>query len=327
MRPALWMLCAGVCAAGPVVADPLSDPLQLADRGPLAAIHGLPAPRSGSILAPGRSELRIAVEAANHFIHVQTDRETLYLDGESRRVELDWRAGIAEDWELRISAPMIDHAGGGLDSFIEDFHDFWGMPDAGRPAVARNQLTYRYTERGVERFALDDRQRGIGDVQIGAAWRLWSDARSAASLALTVKLPTGDAQKLTGSEAIATDLTFALSTDDFAGTGLRAFANAGVLKLEEGDVLTYRQRDVSAHSDIGLGWRVLDNLELKAQLQTHTALYDSELRALGGTTVQAILGGSLRLDPHWLLDIGVGEDVRVDTAPDVTMQIALRWLP
>jgi hypothetical protein len=116
----------------------------------LAAIHGLPAPRSGSILAPGRSELRIAVEAASHFINVQTDRETLYLDGESRRIEFDWRAGIAEDWELR---------------------------------------------------------------------------------------------------------------------------------------------------------------------------------ALGGTTAQAILGGSLRLDPHWLLDMGVGEDLRVDTAPDVTMQIVLRWLP
>jgi hypothetical protein len=107
---------------------------------------------------------------------------------------------------------------------------------------------------------------------------------------------------------------------------LSGYANVGVLWLPDGDVLGDLQRDYVWHIATGLSWPVYDFLALKVQLDVHQAFYRSDLRALGTDSILLVLGGTARLAPHWLLDIGVGEDLHVDTAPDATLQIGLRWV-
>lgn len=317
----------GSCVSGSAQADALGEPLVVSSRSPLVQIHAVPAARSGEVLAATQSMLSLSFDAASHFIDEDAAGERIVLDGETHRLEWRARSGLGDGWEVGVVVPYMQHSGGGLDGFIDSWHDFWGLPDGGRPQAPRDVLRYRYTRNGAVLLDVHEPQSGLGDMQLQAAYRLWQSDRSAAALAATVKLPTGDAERLTGDGATATDITFAISTDDWLGSGLRAFANIGAQWLERGEVLSDQQRDSHLHAEAGLGWRVLTGLELKAQVQAHSALYDSALTALGDDAAQLILGGTAQLSPHWLLDIGVGEDIRVDTAPDVTLQIALRWRP
>lgn len=313
-----------------VWAGPLDQPLPLGDRGPFAQLHGLPAPRSGELLASGQTETRFTLDAANSFFDAQTDSELLVLDGETQRLEIGVRAGLGNGWEVGFTVPMLQHSGGNLDGFIEGWHKFWGLPDGDRPEVARNRLDHRYARGGVTEVAMDKRESGIGDAEINAAYQLWRDGDTAVALAATVKLPTGDADRLTGDGTTATDLTLAATTQNLWGSTLSGYANGGVLWMPAGDVLADVQRDYVWHAGAGISWPVSwlsdDFLALKLQLDMHQAFYRSDLRALGENSFLLVIGGTARLAPHWLLDIGVGEDLYVDTAPDVTLQMGLRWV-
>src|SRR5690606_29732718 len=108
------------------------------------------------------------------------------------------------------------------------------------------------------------------------------------------------------------------------GSAFAGHANAGVLWLERGDVLGALQEDQVWFASAGVSWAAGDNWRLKAQLEAHTAFYDSALKELGDDSLQLVLGGSVRLTPRWLLDLAISEDLAVDTAPDVVFQLALR---
>ncbi|MET0380087.1 MAG: DUF3187 family protein [Spongiibacteraceae bacterium] len=308
----------------------LDQPLTLGDRSPFSQVHGLPAPRSGELLAPGQTETRLVFDVANNFVDAQSGTELMVLDGETQRLELGWRAGLGNGWEVGYTLPVLQHSGGNLDSFIEGWHDFWGLPDGGRPDAARNRLDYRYRRGGVVEVDLHERESGIGDAEIQAAYQLWRGGDTTVAMAATIKLPTGDAERLTGDGTAATDLTLAATTQNLWGSTLSGYANAGVLWLPAGDVLPAMQRDYIWHAGAGISWPVswLDHevLALKLQLDMHQAFYRSAVRALGNDSILLVIGGTARLAPHWLLDIGVGEDLAVDTAPDVTLQMGLRWI-
>src|SRR5690606_20243831 len=145
----------------------------------------------------------------------------------THRLEWRGRLGLGYGWEVGLVLPYLQHSGGGLDGFIENWHDVWNLPDGGRPQAPRDVLQYRYSRDGAVLLDVRESQSGLGDVQLQAAYQLWQNDRSVAALAATVKLPTGDAARLTGAGATATDITFAISTDDWWGSGLRAFANIG----------------------------------------------------------------------------------------------------
>lgn len=331
MRALIWVCTAvsgvvsALACADALPSDHVLDrPLALSNRYPLIQIHGLPGARDGTVLASAQTEARIAFDVANNFVEESANGETLVFDGETRRAELGARIGLGNGWEVGAMLPVIEQTGGNLDSLIAGWHKFWGLPDGGRPGTPRNQLNYRYQRNGITELNFQRAQSGIGDLQLSAANQLWQNHQTQIALAATVKLPTGDADKLTGDGATTTDITLAASTQNLFGSGLRGYANAGVLWMQRGDVLSGEQKDAVYHGGAGLGWLVWDEFELKAQLDTHTAFYKSDLRALDSEAITLTLGGSARLSSHWLLDVGVGEDLRVDTAPDVVLQMALR---
>ena len=87
-----------------------------------------------------------------------------------------------------------------------------------------------------------------------------------------------------------------------------------------------QQKNWAGFGSLGLGWQTpLSWLALKVQADAHTPFYrDSELKELGANSVQLIAGGTLYLSGKTSLDIGVGEDLAVGTAPDVSFYLTLR---
>lgn len=310
--------------AGHAAGGPLDEPLALGNRQPLVQLHGLPAARSGAVLAPGATEWRLGFDVANNFTLSERAGEAIVLDGESRRLELGGRWGLGRGWEAGFRLPLIQHDGGGLDGFIEGWHDFWGLPDGDRPDHPRDRLRYRYQRGGHTLLDFHHSATGIGDLQLNAAYTLAAGPGGDVALTAAVNLPTGDAGKLTGAEATSVALTLAAGTPSLWGGPIAGHANAGVLWLERGEVLGALQEERVWFGSAGLSWAPGERWRLKLQLEAHTAFYDSALKELGDDSLQLVLGGSARLSRRWLLDLAVSEDLAVDTAPDVVFQLALR---
>jgi len=318
-------ICCGLLALAAARADEILDqPLALSNRQPLVQIYNLPAARSGAVLAMDQTTARLGFDVANNFASAQRGSESIFLDGESRRIELGANRGIGNGWEVGFSLPWISYSGGSLDSFIEQWHSTFGLPDGGRPDYRRNQLRFQYQRAGTSELNFTNAESGIGDLQLNAAYSLASATDSAVALAAAINLPTGDADKLTGAEATNISLSLAATHYGVFGLPLTATANIGSMWLDRGAVLGDRQKSSVWFGAAEIGWAVADGWRLKAQLAAHTAFYSSELRELGADSVQLLLGGSVRLAPRWWLDIAAGEDIAVDTAPDITLQIALK---
>ena len=220
----------------------------------------------------------------------------------------------------------MSHGAGSLDSFIEDWHDTFGLPQGGRNVAPHNQLTYRYQRNGVTELLLTEPESGVGDVRLTLG-KQWPSAAKNTQLALRglVALPTGDSDKLLGSGS--TDASVWMTVDrsrqwfDFPGS---LFGGGGVLLMGDGDVLAEQQRRVALFGSLGAGAHVLPWMSLKLQLDMHSPLYDhSELVQINTTAVQFLMGGDLQLTKNVRLDVMVGEDPTVHTSPDVVFHLGL----
>jgi hypothetical protein len=90
-------------------------------------------------------------------------------------------------------------------------------------------------------------------------------------------------------------------------------------------VLRDQQRTFVGFGTFGLGWAPADWIAFKAQVDANTAYFsDSALPELGVGAVQLVVGGTLGLGDGTALDLGVTEDILVNSAPDVGFHFALR---
>ncbi|MFL6713861.1 MAG: DUF3187 family protein [Sulfurifustis sp.] len=323
--PARFSIVLLLVASSPSIAGDF-DLLPTYNQSPLVQIYGLPSPGEARVLAPGRLAVAVSYEAANSFFIGRNDNERLLLDGETHRAAVSIRyGGGAMEWGVEV--PYIAHGGGFMDGFIERWHDAFGLPNGGREDFPRDRLSYIYERNGIERLRITESTSGVGDVRLLGAWQL-REGEGVADLALRVslKLPTGDAAALQGSGAADLAVWFTAGCAAAACPGALGWsAYGGVLGLGHGDVLPELQRPVVVFGGAGVGWRVLPPTVIKAELHVHSPLYEgSRLAPLNTTAIQLVLGGTWNFSPRTALDIAMSEDLRVDTAPDVSVLISLR---
>lgn len=307
----------------PALADWL-DPLPTYNQSPLVQIFGLPAPGSARVLAPGQRRARVSIDLANDFLFNQAGSESITLDGETHRATVAVKyGGAAAEWGIEV--PYVSLSGGFLDSFIDNWHDVFNLPQGGRDGAPFDQFNFLYERDGVTRLRITEASRGIGDVRLTAGWQLRSAAAADAALRASLKLPTGDAAELHGSGAADFALWLATACASAVCRTVGWSASGGAMLLGRGDVLPSQQRRYVVFGGIGLAYRPWQPIVFKADLRAHSPFYrDTRLRPLGATAFQLILGGTWIVDESTALDIGVTEDVRADTAPDVSLLISLR---
>jgi hypothetical protein len=301
-------------------------PFSTTNQNPLIAIFGLPAAAPAMVLAPGKTSAELRADLASSFTRNNRGGEDILLDGETYRFALALRRGIGERLEVGLEIPFVMHREGFLDSFIIDWHDFFHLPQGGRDEAPRNRLAYTYERDGRTLIDLSDGSEGFGDLRLTGAWQLLrrqGEEPQALALRASLKLPTGDEDRLLGSGS--TDLALWLSgSEAFRGGSLALFGGAGALLMSDGDVLAKLQRHAAAFGTLGGGWRPLPRLVLKIQVDGHTPLFrNSDLQELSGSA-QLAIGGTLGLTETLALDLAVVEDIVVDTAPDVVFHLALR---
>lgn len=303
-------------------------PFAARNQSPLVQIFGLPSAGSAILLAPGRKELRLALDHASNYVEDSNARELITLDGETTRATLGGRYGLSGKVEVGMEIHYLTHSGGSLDGFLVDYHDAFGFPQGGRDTAPRNRLLYRYSRDGVEKLRMAGAADGLGDISLTAGFQLYHDPQpNHLSLALraSVKLPTGDSDTLLGSGSTDAAVWFSASEDfQIIRKPGRVYAAAGVMAMTEGDVLPDQQRRQVGFGTLGVGWNPLSWLGLKVQADFHTAFYNgSDLKSLSANAAQLLVGGTLAFSERIILDIAVSEDIATKTSPDAVFHFNL----
>ncbi len=303
-------------------------PFYTQNQSPVIQIFGLPSIGNPHIIPPKKTDVRLILDLASNFVEDQNPKESILLDGESARFTVDARYGISHQWEAGIAVPYIFQSGGFLDDFIIDYHNTFGFPQGGRDQAPRNRILYRYVRHGREILKIDQASNGMGDLQLTGGYQLFESAvkpSGAVALRLALKLPTGDANQLHGSGSTDASLWLVAGDDYPISLGrITIFGAAGVLGMTEGTVLSDQQRNLVGFGSIGGGWSPLRWLAFKVQANAHTSFYQgSALRELNSSSIQLTIGGTLAFTERVSLDLGVTEDLIVQTSPDVVFHLAL----
>jgi hypothetical protein len=305
-------------------------PFASVNQSPLVSIFGLPGVGNFFLLEPGQTEIGLNTVLSSNYTKNDTAREAIILDGETARYGFSVRYGLAPRFEIGVKIPYITQGGGFLDGAIDSYHRTFGFPQGGRDLAPRNRLLYHYRRDGIDRILVDASGSGVGDLSLAGAWQMYlsgKEEKTALALNVGLKAPTGDSDQLLGSGS--TDVALWLTGGaerKFEFGKWTSYGSAGMLYLTEGKVLPDLQKNWAGFGSLGVGWQTpLSWLGFKVQADAHTPLYsDSDLKEIGASSAQLIVGGTLYLPGKTTLDIGVGEDLAVSTAPDVSFYLTLR---
>lgn len=325
MGLALGLYClSGICRAEP--AD--QRPFYTSSQNPFVQIFGLPPAEGGRLLREQELELHLIAGAANSSAIGANLEEQVWLDGESYRGLVGLRYGLSDRLQLGIDVPYLFHSGGTFDRIIERFHEITGLSNGERDLQGTNELEYSYTLDGTQVYLVDRSTSGLGDIRLSAAFALAGyDANSRRSVALHagLKLPTGESSSLLGSGGTDLSLGVALTdSETFHRQNLVLFVHGGLLALGESDPKVGSQRDAAGFTTFGIAWSRWAKFTIKAQLELHSAMYDSELEEIGRTAGQLVFGGSLTVSDRITWEFAATEDISVSTTPDIAFQSHLR---
>jgi len=297
-------------------------PLQVTNQSPFVQLFGMPAAESATVLQSGQETSHISFNWANNYTTGNNPTEAILLDGESARLDIRWRYGF-DLWEFGVDLNYSRLSGGSLDSFIESWHDWFGLPNGGRELVARDELQYLYLRNGAPQIDITDSHSGFGDTRLTGAYQLDKLGRFDVALRGGIKIPTGKREHFLSSDGVDVNLAFVMG-DDLSLQRYQAsyFFSVGALWTADGEVLTQYRKNSAAYYNLGLIKDFSDNWQFKLQVDGHTKLYESNLNQLGDA-MQLSIGGAYQLNRDLKLDFAVAEDVITDSSSDVSFHIAL----
>ena len=303
------------------------SPFYTFNQAPLISIYGLPYIGEAGVAPRGEGDFRLTMDLANSYIREINSGETIELDGESLRLTLTGHYGIGSNLELGIDIPFIIVGGGFLDHFIEDYHQAFGFPNAGREDAPVNRILYKYQKNGVTLLNMQESGEGLGDIRLNGGWQIYrgADHQSNLTLRASLKLPTGDTNLLLGSGSTDLGLWMVgnLGYHVFLGQ-LTLFGAAGGMGMTRGKILPDQQRSMVSFGALGLGFSPVEWLAFKIQANANSPFYsDSNLKQIRYSSLQMTFGGALYFTPKTSLDIGMTEEVMVDT-PDVVFHLSLQ---
>lgn len=297
----------------------LRTPLVVRDQNPLLAGLGLPSTLP-SRLSHGFSG-GVDLSWGSTALLQEHGNEGLLVDAETREARLILQGTITDRLGWHVQLPYRYTGGGSLDSFIDSWHDTFNLPEGARTILRTDQINIQYGRAGTRRLNVRDSATGLADIHAALGYEIHGAPGSALLAWFNVKLPTGDADKLTGSGA--TDVSLAMTGRYRLGTRWTVFGQAAGTWLGDGDLLPDRQRSVVWSGMTGVAVETWRHLSLKAQIDAHTAAYDSELDFFSEAVVLTI-GGDYRFQSGWRLALGVSEDLAVEHSPDVVFLLSLR---
>lgn len=276
----------------------------------------------------GRGTARVTFDWTSLWLLPDSGQDEIHLDGDLLRTVLHLQFGLIDGLDVQVELPVTHASGGELDSFVEGWHDLFGLPDSRRSSNPRNKFRVDATTPQGTAYELDNHGVHLGDVPILLSWfpfRNLAGGPLSFGVRGGVELPTGD-------------------DDDGVGNG-GLDASVGVLGAWEGQSFAVfgwgdhtwvhrpdRAKDVGLEypdvfsAGLGVEVAVLSQLSLIGQLQWE----QSVLRRLDQENaekdqVNIWMGGRVRFGDQWAMEFGVAEDLVGRVSPDVTIHLGLSY--
>lgn len=309
-------ICLAFCSGVPAA---LADPFPLRDQNPL--IRGVYLPVGEPALASDAAWGQTFTLTVSNTTNIESrNGEELLVDGES--TELRWSGSwrVAKRWQLGLSIPLVHYGGGGLDATIDHWHRFLGLPSGDRPLRPENELEFAYQG---TRGSLDitESYTGLADSSLQAGFTALSTTTSSIDLWIGLELPTGDAQRLTGNDAL--DVAGWIDGHWQLAAMWRVDATFGISRPGSVDPLPLEARSVVPFGTLALSWgRAQYGIAL--QLDAHgSCVEDTQLDFLGSATLLTV-GGHYQTTGGWRFELAVTEDIQVGASPDVAFYFGIR---
>ncbi|MFT7668580.1 MAG: hypothetical protein ACI8X5_001274 [Planctomycetota bacterium] len=174
-------------------------------RGPFATRNQQPMaltlmafrPRSAKTIEKGEwgGAVNVAwssIEEINRFGDA-SPTESVAFDGETVRTTLRARHGVSESLDLEVELPFLWAGSGGLDSFIEDFHELFNLPSGARETYPDDEFDMHVVSNGDELYSLEGNSLQVQDIPIFLTWQFADESEGAPAVAARfgLEIPTG----------------------------------------------------------------------------------------------------------------------------------------
>lgn len=195
-----FLLGLGFLAFDPAAAKVLEEGEWQVDLIETATNHFARSDSVGVVLEERDQRGRLTLEELRAVEPTNGDRGVFFVDGELYRTALAVRRGVGKGVQLDLVLPLLSFQGGVVDSLIEEFHTAFGFDQEGRLGTSRNSFQVYSRSQGGELLVEDVSDLALGDLVLGARFRLREPNGRQLGVALEaqIKLPTG------GREPIAT---------------------------------------------------------------------------------------------------------------------------
>jgi len=314
---------AAILALAALLVDTASaEPFLTRNQSPLLALYGLPAPLPARLPESGGGRVASVVNWSNTEKDESSGDGTYTLDAEVFEVRLHVVHAISERFAVHAELPWRQVSEGSLDGFIDDWHGVFGLPGGSRRRLPENELLIEFREGDATLLRFDESASGIGDIPIAIGYQLQATDRTAFATWLTVKAPVGNADDLTGSGAV--DIAATLSGQLQLHDRWQLFGQASVAWLGEGDLLPELQESFAWTLMGGLSWNAWRSLDLTAQVEANSRIFDGLHSEFDGDAFVLTFGGSWRTVGGWRFDVGVSEDLQAGASPDIAFNLAVR---
>ena len=328
MRGRLRWLLVSVGAAASCVHQPeLRGPLATRNQHPAQLLVGHLGPTSTRVLPAGDVSVRGDAAYTSLFLFGADAGGSWFMDGEVLRASAAASYGVGGGVEVGVAVPVA-HAGGGfLDSFLIDYHDWFGLPDQDRSALPRDAFRVDASRPGESVWSMEPHGLELMDIPVSLSWQVAPPGERAVGIKLrgAVDLPAGDAGRGYGNGELDVALgAVAEYWRDGIGYTVHAqhaFAGSPATSRRRG----FTFEDVSA-AGVALELPVHEDWNVLVQVEWES----STLRNLGPRVAandQALLwvGGRWTPDPSWSLEFSFGEDLLEQASPDFTAWLGMEW--
>ncbi len=296
-------------------------------------ISGLMLPQANYLLMrqPGTITLHSQLDVTNYISKTSLPKEAIAIDGESWELRSGFSYQINKQMVVSAYTAYVRHYGGKLDRFIYDFHDILSLPQNGRSNLAHDRLRWQVVHEGEVVSDLNTEKQSWSDLVLSFSWQ--PSLLETQQWSASVKVSNPSASRYVSSGNIDINLTFSDVNPDWfvnrnvlSDISLAVWYGAGLGYIGKIDALSgLDQHPVVASFRSGIAWRPLSPWEIKLQIDTHTPIFQSNLREFGWVPLQFTIGTKIDFNKHADYTFFIVEDLRPRTAPDVTFNSTFNY--
>lgn len=291
---------------------------------PLNLLFPHPPPEKAEVLEAGRTGASWNTMYGSSLVIDEKKGDFMHVDGEFLRTAVGLRHGLGSGIEVGFEIPYLHYTSGFLDSFIEDWHDFWGFSQGKRDQNPNKQYEVLYQHEG--RTFLASREDGfhLGEIPLYLKVGLVDPKEEDYGLAARafVELPTGSESKGFGSGKVDGGAGL-LAQTNFSPSWAGYMSVDHVIRSDPDDFEGLEAANVT-HASLGVEKAFFRSFAVVLQTDYQTQpLRSVHLKEFGDPewTVTASFGW--RLGRETMLKFSFTEDITTDSTPDFVVGMSL----